>query len=118
MMSKTTWILGATPVALLVLAGCSHTTREVVTPVPVTTAAPAQPTVVVANAPSAPAARAEVRPPAPGDGYVWHDGYWVWRNGQYEWVPGYWEIPRSGSTRQPQRWESEGLGATPRGGPN
>jgi hypothetical protein len=117
-MSKTMFILGATPVVALALAGCSHTTstKEIVTPVPVAT--PAQPAVIVANAPPPPAARAEVRPPAPGDGYVWHDGYWAWRNGQYEWVPGYWAISRPGSTRTPQRWESEGLGATPRGGPS
>jgi hypothetical protein len=88
-MTKTAFILGTTPVALLVLAGCSHTTREVVTPVPVATAAPA--TVVVAsNAPPAP--RIEVRPPAPGTDYVWQGGYWVRANGgQYEWVPGHWE---------------------------
>src|SRR5512134_3096997 len=55
LMSKTTFILGATPVAVLVLAGCSHTTstKEIVTPVPAATAAP--PAVIVANAPPPPA---------------------------------------------------------------
>jgi hypothetical protein len=118
LMLKTTFILGLTPVAALVLAGCSHTTteREIVTPVPVATAAP--PAVIVANAPPPPAQRAEVRPPAPSAGYVWQDGYWAWRNGQYEWVPGYWQATRAGDTRAPRRWESEGFEATPRGGPN
>ena len=121
-MLKSTFIWGAVPVAVAALAGCSHTTREVVTPTPVITAAP--PTVVVANTPSTvattppPAPRAEVRPPAPGSGYIWQDGYWSWNNGQYEWVPGYWVISRSGATRVPQRWESDGLSATPNGGPN
>jgi hypothetical protein len=116
-MLKTTFTLGTTAVAALVLAGCSHTTteREIVTPAPATTAAP--PAVIVANAPPPPAPRAEARPPAPAAGYVWQDGYWSWRNGQYEWVPGHWET-RAGSMRSPQRWESEGRGPTPSGGPN
>ena len=116
MVPKTTFILGATAVAVLALAGCSHTTREIVTPAPATPAAP--PAVIVANAPPPPAPRAEVRPPAPAAGYVWQDGYWTARNGQYEWVPGHWQTARAGYTRVPQRWESEGHGATPNGGPN
>ncbi|MCW5658952.1 MAG: YXWGXW repeat-containing protein [Burkholderiaceae bacterium] len=116
MMSKTPFILGATPVALLVLAGCSHTTKEVVTPVPVTTAA--QPSVVVTHAPP-PAPPVEARPPAPGAGYVWQDGYWTSRNGQYEWVPGHWEATRSGTTRMPRHWGPDGAPTmTPPGGPN
>ena len=114
---KTTWILGAAPVAVLALAGCSHTTtREVVTPAPtVTTTAP--PAVIVANSPP-PAPLVETRPAAPGTGYVWYDGYWTSRNGQYEWVPGHWEVARTGYTRTPRRWESEGQGAPLSGGPN
>ena len=114
-MTKTTFILGATPVAILVLAGCSHTTEEIVTPVPVVTAAPS--TVVVANTPP-PAQQAEPRPQAPGSGYVWQDGYWAWRNGQYEWVPGHWETSRVGYTRAPRRWGPNGQATTPPGGPN
>jgi YXWGXW repeat-containing protein len=114
-MSKSRFILGATPVAMLVLAGCSHTTKEVVTPVPTATAAP--PTVVVANTPP-PAPQAEVRPPAPGSGYVWQDGYWSWRNGQYEWVPGHWVTPRGGYSRVPRRGELDGQGTTLHGGPS
>jgi hypothetical protein len=121
-MLKSKFMLGAVPVAVVALAACSHTTtREIVTPTPVTTAAP--PTVVVANAQTPattapPAPRAEVRPPSPGVNYVWQDGYWSLNNGQYEWVPGYWVVSRSGATRVPQRWESDGMSVTPNGGPN
>ena len=115
-MSKTTFTLAATGVAVLVLAGCGHTNEEVlVTREPVTTAVPS--TVIVTNAPP-PAPRAEARPPAPSAGYVWQDGYWISRNGQYEWVPGHWETARAGYTRAPTRWETEGEGATLKGGPN
>jgi len=94
-MSKIKFILPATAVAALAVAGCSHTTKEVVvTPAPVATTA--QPAVIVSNAPAAPAPRVEVRPTvAPSAGYVWQDGYWSWRNGQYEWVPGHWQISRA-----------------------
>jgi hypothetical protein len=88
MMSKTTWILGTAPVAALALAGCSHTTREIVTPAPVATAA--QPTVIVANN-TPPAPRVETRTPAPGPDYIWQPGYWTLSNGQYTWVSGHWE---------------------------
>ena len=89
MMSKTALILGITPVAALVLAGCSHTTREIVTPAPVATAAP--PTVIVANSTPPPAPRVETRPMAPGSDYIWQPGYWTLTNGQYTWVSGHWE---------------------------
>jgi hypothetical protein len=88
-MLKTALIFGAAPIAALVLAGCGHTTREVVTPVPVATAAPA--TVIVASNTPPPAPRVEVRPPAPSADYVWQNGYWTLVNGQYQWVPGHWE---------------------------
>jgi hypothetical protein len=120
LMTKSKFILGAAPAVLLVLAGCSHTTREVVTPVPAATAPPsaaAPPTVIVANTPP-PAPRDEVRPPAPNAGATWQDGYWTWNNGQYEWVPGHWVSTRAGIVRPSHRWESEGQAATPKGGPN
>ena len=28
--------------------------------------------------------------PAPGMGYVWIGGYWVWRAGDFYWTPGRW----------------------------
>lgn len=88
-MSKTTYVLGATAVAGFVLAGCSHTTREIVTPAPVATATP--PTVIVANNTLPPAPRVESRTPAPGPDYIWQPGYWTLTNGQYTWVSGHWE---------------------------
>lgn len=33
------------------------------------------------------------RPPMPGPGFVWVDGYWSWMRGRYAWVPGYWMRP-------------------------
>ena len=38
-----------------------------------------------------PAMRYERRPPMPGAGYVWVDGYWNQRGGRYVWVPGRWD---------------------------
>ncbi|MBS1828714.1 MAG: hypothetical protein JST93_25650 [Acidobacteria bacterium] len=33
------------------------------------------------------------RPPMPGPGYVWSDGYWSFYAGRYSWVGGYWMLP-------------------------
>jgi hypothetical protein len=40
-----------------------------------------------------PPIRYEVRPPMPGDGYAWEDGYWGTVGNRYEWVPGRWDRP-------------------------
>jgi hypothetical protein len=40
-----------------------------------------------------PPMRYEVRPPMPGEGYAWVDGYWGARGGRYVWVPGGWQRP-------------------------
>ncbi len=40
-----------------------------------------------------PPLRYETRPPMPGAGYAWTDGYWNWLNGGYVWVPGRWQQP-------------------------
>ncbi len=40
-----------------------------------------------------PPIRYEVRPPMPGDGYAWVDGYWGTVGNRYEWVPGRWNRP-------------------------
>src|ERR1700688_3026395 len=34
-----------------------------------------------------------VRPPLPGPGYVWVDGYWYAVGGRYRWHEGYWTRP-------------------------
>ncbi|MDP8981439.1 MAG: hypothetical protein M3O35_12715 [Acidobacteriota bacterium] len=33
------------------------------------------------------------RPPYPGPGFVWVDGYWAENYGRRVWVPGYWNRP-------------------------
>ncbi len=53
-------------------------------------AAPAQTTTVVTQAPPPPPAQTVVL--APGPGYVWIGGYWVW-NGGWVWVGGHWGQP-------------------------
>ena len=40
-----------------------------------------------------PPLRYERRPPLPGPGYAWVDGYWNWYGGRYVWVPGAYEQP-------------------------
>jgi len=33
------------------------------------------------------------RPPMPGPGFVWVNGYWSFMRGRYVWTPGYWTRP-------------------------
>ncbi len=33
------------------------------------------------------------RPPMPGPGYFWVDGYWNFAGGRYVWVAGFWGLP-------------------------
>jgi hypothetical protein len=40
-----------------------------------------------------PPLRIERRPPPPGEGYAWVDGYWNWQGGRYVWRPGGWQRP-------------------------
>ncbi len=40
-----------------------------------------------------PPIRYEARPPIPGPGYVWVDGFYEPFNGGYRWHPGYWNRP-------------------------
>ena len=40
-----------------------------------------------------PPIRYEVRPPIPGEGFVWVDGYWGVDGGRYRWVRGRWDRP-------------------------
>jgi WXXGXW repeat (2 copies) len=41
---------------------------------------------------------------APGPGYVWIDGDWVWGGGRYAWHNGHWDHPRAGRTWQKGSW--------------
>ncbi|MFI5152330.1 MAG: YXWGXW repeat-containing protein [Chitinophagales bacterium] len=50
------------------------------------------------------------RPLAPGPGYVWIGGDWLWEGGRYAWHPGHWERPRSGHRWVEGHWQSEHKG--------
>ena len=43
--------------------------------------------------PPPPPTYAYQRPPMPGPGYYWVDGYWNFLGGRYSWVGGYWMLP-------------------------
>jgi hypothetical protein len=47
--------------------------------------------VYIGSAP--PPLRYERRPPIPGEGYTWVDGYWGVQGRRYVWVPGRWQQP-------------------------
>ncbi len=59
------------------------------TPTTVAGATPASQTVVAAAPPPAPVETVVV---APGPGYVWVDGEWIW-NGGWVWMAGHWIVP-------------------------
>lgn len=46
------------------------------------------------------------RPAAPGEGYVWISGDWVWDGGTYHWNEGHWERTHEGHTWVAGHWES------------
>jgi hypothetical protein len=50
------------------------------------------------------------RPAAPGDGYVWIDGDWVWYGGGYHWHNGYWARPRGGRAWAAGHWDHTARG--------
>lgn len=58
------------------------------------------PTVAVAP----PAPQVEVVGVAPGPGYFWVGGWWLWNGGRYVWRPGYWETHRPGYRWVPHEW--------------
>src|SRR5450432_367940 len=45
---------------------------------------------------AAPPPVAEYRPPMPGYGYSWSDGYWDWNGYDWAWSNGYWQPERPG----------------------
>ena len=48
---------------------------------------------IYAPVPPPPPAYAYQRPPMPGPGYFWVDGYWNFVGGRYAWIGGYWAYP-------------------------
>lgn len=67
-------------------------TMAAVTATAFTTPAVAQIGIVIGRQPPPPM-RYERRPPMPGQGYAWVDGYWGNNGGRYVWVPGRWDRP-------------------------
>ncbi len=56
-------------------------------------AAPARAQIGVYIGRTPPPMRYESRPPMPGPGYAWVDGYYEPWQGRYRWHPGYWNRP-------------------------
>ena len=54
-----------------------------------------------------PRERVEVIATAPGEGYVWINGYHAWRGSEYVWVAGHWERPPQAHFRHwvPGHWK-------------
>src|SRR5690242_20298473 len=49
----------------------------------------------------------EYRPPAPGYGYTWVDGYWDWTGYDWTWSSGYWVPERVGYAYRSEEHTSE-----------
>jgi hypothetical protein len=48
---------------------------------------------------------------APGPGYVWTDGYWVYRGNNWAWTNGVWvRPPRPRAVWVPHQWRRDGRG--------
>jgi hypothetical protein len=67
------------------------------------------PEVVVQSRP--PAERVEVIPSAPGPGYAWIRGHWLWHRERWEWKGGYYErVSQPGSVWISGQWVARGNG--------
>jgi YXWGXW repeat-containing protein len=71
------------------------------------TPAPTVTEVIIHDAP--PPVRVEHHGRRPGHGYVWLNGYWIFRQGRYEWISGRWALPPRGRhVWVAPRWERRG----------
>jgi hypothetical protein len=104
--------LGSLSVLILavVLAGCARRTVTVRETRPVYVTPPPGPPVTVVQVQQAPPeAITENRPPAPGGGYIWMEGYWTWTGTGWAWTSGRWvRPPRPKSEWVPGHWERAG----------
>jgi hypothetical protein len=82
-----------------------------------------QPAPVYQNAPQPVTVYQEPPPPqqevygvAPGPGYFWLGGAWMWEANRHVWHPGRWEKHRPGLAYQPHAWVRAGNGWQFRGG--
>lgn len=80
-------------------------------PVPVPQSAPP---VTVYQAPPPP--QQEVYGVAPGPGYFWIGGVWLWEGNRHVWRPGHWEQHRPGRAYVPHAWVRAGNGWQIHGG--
>lgn len=89
--SHTVYHLGAADIIDLRNAGVSNHVIDYMINTPTTaTAAPQTSSMYIAQAP--PPQPAEPVVVAPGPGYVWIDGEWIW-NGRWVWIGGHWGYP-------------------------
>ncbi len=72
---------------------CSLASLAIAATLAIAPAAHAQVSFGIAIGHEPPPLRYEARPPIPGPGYVWTDGYYEPFNGQYRWHGGYWQRP-------------------------
>jgi hypothetical protein len=70
--------------------------------------------VTVYQAPPPP--QQEVYGVAPGPGYFWISGVWLWEGNRHVWRPGRWEQHRQGQVYQPHGWVRAGKGWQIHGG--
>jgi hypothetical protein len=91
--SHTAYHLGAADIIDLHNAGVSDRVVNYMINTPNTATAPLPPTTtVVEGTPPPPASPPETVVVAPGPGYVWIGGEWVW-NGRWVWASGHWAYP-------------------------
>jgi len=83
------WVSGG--LVLVAVAGCNLFVRDRPTRETVYVAQPQPEYVIVQQAP--PPFIVESRPPMPGQGFIWIDGYQHWNGQRYEWHRGEWARP-------------------------
>lgn len=82
---------------------------QVTSPAPPVTMVSPAPVVEIQVAP--PPLRREHPGHRPGHGYVWINGFWIYREGHHVWVPGRWDLPPRGHAVWVEpRWEHRGHG--------
>src|SRR5689334_12212905 len=108
-MKRTRMLWLAVPLGIALLSGCRARVRAYPPPVPVSATVEVTPgyATVYPTAPP-PEPIFEVRPPVPGYGYYWVDGYWDWNGYDWSWANGYWAPERPGYAYVRPRYVFEG----------
>ena len=92
--SHTAYHLTTSEIIELKEAGVHEKVIDIMINTPVTSAVvPAPPSAEVGGPPPPPAPVAEQVIVAPGPGYVWIDGAWMWGGAGWVWVGGHWTVP-------------------------